>query len=221
TSQAARQRARAMQGSGQSAGEGGGRSMGGGITDAIGSLGGKAGPIAAVLGVAGLAAGAVFVKSLQAGMEAERSADLIQARLGLDEGTMAKIGTAAAQAYTSTFGESIQANMDTAAKAIQSGLLDPNANAKDTQQVIQQLSSVSELMGEEIPAVAKAAGQAIKTGLADSATEAMDLFAAANRNGLNISEDFIDTINEYGTQFRKLGLDGPEAVGLINQAVKN
>ncbi|WP_446224980.1 phage tail tape measure protein [Nocardia sp. IBHARD005] len=133
---------------------------------------------------------------------------------------MAKIGTAAANAYTGTFGESVQANMDAAGKAIQAGLLDPNANAKDTQQVIQQLSSVSELMGEEIPAVAKAAGQAIKTGLADNATEAMDLFAAANRNGLNISEDFLDTINEYGTQFRKLGLDGPEAVGLINQAVK-
>ncbi|MFD4438983.1 phage tail tape measure protein [Nocardia sp. NPDC058519] len=220
TSQIAPRLAQAMQGAGQSAGEVGGRSMGGGITDAIGSLGGKAGPIAAVLGVAGLAAGAVFVKSLTAGMEREKQADLIQARLGIDEASMKSIGSAAARAYTSNFGASIADNMETARNAIQSGLLSTDDTTQQTEAVISQITTIAELMGEETTAVSKAAGQAIKTGIAGSAVEAFDLFAAAERNGLNGSEDFLDTINEYGTQFRKLGLTGPEAVGLINQAVK-
>lgn len=212
---------RAFGAAGASAGASAGEAAGGGIGDKLKSMGGKGGPIMAAVGAVGLAAGALLMSSITSGMEREKAADLTQARLGVDDATMKKIGTAAANAYTSTFGESVEANMDTARRAIQAGLLNPDATAKETQEVIQQLSGISDLMGEEIPAVARAAGQAIKTGLAGDATDAMDLFAAAERNGLNVSEDFLDTITEYGTQFRKLGLDGPEAVGLINQAVKN
>ena len=42
----------------------------------------------------------------------------------------------------------------------------------------------------------------------------------ATQLGLNNSEDFLDTVNEYGTQFRKLGLTGAESIGLMSQAVK-
>nr|WP_246461583.1 phage tail tape measure protein [Nocardia transvalensis] len=132
---------------------------------------------------------------------------------------MQKIGESAGRAYVHTFGESVADNAETARIAIQSGLLDESATGQETQKVIEQLSGVSSLLGEEIPAVARAAGQAVKTGIAGDATEAFDLFTAAEQNGLNVSEDFLDTITEYGTQFRKLGLSGPEAVGLINQAL--
>ncbi|WP_159844929.1 phage tail tape measure protein [Nocardia sp. CY41] len=215
---------RALQQTGAQAGRTGGQSMGSGLGEGLRGLGGKAGPIGAALAaaasVAGISAGAILAKSIAAGMENERQTDLVQARLGVDEATMRKIGTAAGNAYGNVFGESIASNMDTARRAIQSGLLDPNATAQDTQRVIEQLTGISDLMGEEIPAVSRAAGQAIKTGLAGNAVEAFDLFAAAEKNGLNVSEDFLDTVTEYGTQFRKLGLSGPEAIGLINQAVK-
>ncbi|RYF54619.1 MAG: hypothetical protein EOO27_23235, partial [Comamonadaceae bacterium] len=52
-------------------------------------------------------------------------------------------------------------------------------------------------------------------------TEAFDLLVKAQQSGLNTSEDLLDTFDEYGTQFRKLGLEGPEALGLMSQAVKN
>ena len=207
---------------GQGAGQQGGEAAAGGIAD---SLQGKAGVIgqalSAVFAVAGVSAGGLFVKALQRGLEHEQAIDIAQARLGLDDDTMHKIGFASGQAYAGAFGESVEGNIDAARRAIQSGLLDPDATAQDTQRVIEQLTGISDLMGEEIPAVARAAGQAIRTGLAKDATEAFDLFATAERNGLNVSEDFLDTIIEYGTQFRKLGVTGPEAIGLINQAVKS
>lgn len=209
----------------RAAGEESGQQAAEGMGDRFANLlGGKAGiiggAVAAAFSLAGVTAAGLFVKALQSGMEREKVLDLTQARLGIDDATMGKIGLAAGQAYAGNFGESVASNIDAARRAIQGGLLDSSATAQETQQVIAQLTSVSDLMGEEIPAVARAAGQAIKTGIAGNATEAFDLFAAAERNGLNVSEDFLDTITEYGTQFRKLGLTGPEAVGLINQAVR-
>lgn len=211
----------AMGRAGQSGGQQGGEAAASGLADA---LGGKAGVIGAALGTAvtaaGFSAGGLLAKALMSGLEREQQLGVAQARLGLDDGAMHKIGFAAGQAYTNAFGESVGDNVDTARRAIQAGILDPNATAQDTQAVIEQLTGISDLMGEEIPATARAVGQAIKTGIAGNATEAFDLFATAERNGLNVSEDFLDTITEYGTQFRKLGLDGPDALGLINQAVK-
>ncbi|MFE3196267.1 phage tail tape measure protein [Nocardia sp. NPDC059240] len=218
-------RAASSGGTGRDAGEAVGGNIASGLGEKLsGMLGGKAGiiggAVAGAIGLVGLSVPGLFAAALQKGMDNQKSLDMTQARLGVDDATMAKIGTAAGRAYTSGFGESVGENLDTVRQAIQSGLLDEGASAQETQAVVAQLSTVSSLMGEEIPAVARAAGQAIKTGIAGTATEAFDLFTAAEQNGLNVSEDFLDTITEYGTQFRKLGLSGPEAVGLINQAVK-
>ena len=214
-------------GSGTKSGEQFGGNFLDGVKGKLGNLtgaGGKGGLIGGTIGaafsLAGLSAAGLFVAALQAGVQRQHALNLTQARLGVDDATMAKIGTAAGRAYVNTFGESVAQNADTARIAIQSGLLDPGATTQATQGVIEQLSGVSEIMGEEIPDVARAAGQAVKTGLADNATEAMDLFVASSRNGLNISHDLLDTVNEYGTQFRKLGIDGPEAMGLVNQAIQ-
>ncbi|AHH22108.1 hypothetical protein NONO_c73520 [Nocardia nova SH22a] len=213
------------------AGEGAGHEFGGsfmsGLGDKLGNLtgaGGKGGIIGATVGaafsLAALSIPGLFMASLQSGFERQKALDLTQAKLGVDDATMAKIGTAAGRAYVDTFGSSVVENADTARAAIQSGLLDPNASAQEMQGVIEQLSTVSQIMDEDIPSTARAAGQAVKTGMTKDAKGAMDLFVAASQNGLNVSEDFLDTVTEYGTQFRKLGIDGPEAVGLINQAVK-
>ncbi|RBO82066.1 phage tail tape measure protein [Nocardia puris] len=211
----------AMGQAGQQGGGAAGDAAGQGFADRIG---GKGGPIAqAIIGavtIAGIAAGGLLVKSMADAMGRERALDLTQAQLGVDDATMRRIGGAAARAYTDAFGESVEENVDTARRAIQSGLIDPHATGPEIQQVISQLNGVSDMLGEEVPAVARAAGQAIRTGMAQDAKGAMDLFAAAARNGLNVSEDFTDTIVEYGTQFRQLGLTGPEAIGLINQAVR-
>jgi hypothetical protein len=60
----------------------------------------------------------------------------------------------------------------------------------------------------------------MRTGFAKDFTEAADLIVAGSQSGLNVSEDWLDTVNEYSTQFRKLGITGPEALGLLSQAVK-
>jgi phage-related minor tail protein len=189
----------------------------------IAALGSKAGPVGLALAATaglGLLAGKVLADQVLAGMDQLQDQANIAAKLGLSPDQMKPIAQAAAEAYVGNFGESVAGNMDAARAAMQGGLLDPDATAAETQKIVEQLSTVAAVTGEDIPAAVRTAQQAVRTGLADSYTEAFDLIIRAQQKGLNVSDDLFDTINEYGTQFRKLGLDGAEAFGLIAQAVK-
>lgn len=194
-----------------------------GFTDTIGNLASSTGPIAgSLLGVAviGLTAGAALAAAIQEGMQQEQNQDLFQAQTGVTEAQARKFGLAAGESYADAFGESVEGNLSTAKAALASGLLDPAATQRDAEKMINSLDGVATIIGDEIPAVAKAAGQAIKTGFAVDAQDAFDLIVKGSQMGLNVSEDWLDTINEYGTQFRKLGLSGADGIGLMSQALK-
>ncbi|WP_032405184.1 phage tail tape measure protein [Rhodococcoides fascians] len=207
---------------GRSGGAGGGNFLAG-FTSKLGDLGGKGGPIAgALLGVAavGLVAGKALADAIAQGMEFDAMSDQLQAKLGVDEETMRTIAKASGAAYGNVFGESVAANMDTARRAIQNGLLDPSDSANDMQPVIEQLDTVASLLESDIPEVAEAAGKMVRSGFVDNAVAALDLLAAAEQNNLAITGDLLDTMGEYSIQFAKVGLDGPTALGLVSQAMQ-
>lgn len=193
-----------------------------GFADKLGSLASKTGPVAgSILGIAvlGLAAGAALASAIQDGMRAELNRDLFQAQTGITEAQARKFGRAAGESYADAFGESVVGNLDTAKAALAVGLLDPNATQRDAERMINSLDGVAAILGEDIPAVARSAGQAIKTGFAADSQDAFDLMVKGSQLGLNASEDWLDTINEYGIQFQKLGLTGADSIGLMSQAV--
>jgi hypothetical protein len=196
---------------GEQAGDTAGKGLSAGILGALIAL-----PVAgAVVGI-----GVAIGKSLMDGLQVEVRSDRLMAQTGLDAASTAIIARAAGEAYASNWGESLAANMDTARIAIQGGLLDPSGTAKDSQAIIASLSGVADILGEEIPAVSRSTSQLLRTGLAKDAAGAFDLLVKGTQSGLNVSEDLLDTVNEYGTQFSKLGLSGPAAFGLLSQAVK-
>ena len=205
----------------------GGKEAASGFVDGFGgpiaALGTKAGPIgialAATAGIA-LLAGKVLADNVLAGMDQLQGQANVAAKLGLTPEQVKPLAKAAAEAYAGNFGSSIEGNMDAARAAIQGGLLGPNASQGDIQKVVEQLATVAAVTGEDIPSSVRTAQQAIRTGLVGSYTEAFDLIVKSQQSGLNASGDLLDTINEYGTQFRKLGITGPEAMGLISQAVQ-
>lgn len=211
-------------GGAEEAGNGAGAGVVGGITSRIAAGGGPIGAaVAAALAVQvgiPLLAGQKIADLVFEGFDIRAQQAQTNATFGWNEAQAAAAGEAAAGAYVNAWGESTDENRRAAGIAIQSGLLDGNATAEQMQPVIEQLQIVSTLMGEEIPAVARAAGQMIKTGMVDSPAQAFDLLTAAQQNGLNISEDILDTMVEYGTQFRKVGIDGADAMGLISQAMR-
>ncbi len=199
---------------GDAAGEAAGSRLSGKIVAALATI-----PIAgAVVGV-GAAIGQTLASAIQDGLGVEKRQDRLQALTGITEGQAATLGRAAGEAYADTFGESIESNMETARIAVQQGLLDPNATARQAQQVISSLSGIADVLDDDVRPVSVAVTQLLKTGLVKTADEAFDLLATGAREGVNAQEDLLDTFTEYPSLFQRLGLSGAEALGLINQGL--
>ncbi|MGJ6124705.1 phage tail tape measure protein [Mycolicibacterium sp. Y3] len=183
-------------------------------------LAGKGGPIATALIGGATAAIAVIRPMIQDAMQLQADIKLNQAKLGISDAQMASTAKAAGDAWSANFGESIAANMDTATTAIQSGLLKATDGSGKQTEVIEGLQTIKSILGEDIPEVSRSASQLLRTGLASDAKQAFDIITAGQREGLNVSGDWLDTIDEYSTQLRKLGLTGADAIGLLRQGLE-
>ncbi|QSM90545.1 Gp22 [Mycobacteroides abscessus subsp. bolletii] len=211
--------------------------LGGGKLSSIGSAG--AGDVvsglmsgtgeARVAGVAlGAAAGAGVATAIVAamsgvitaigdGMASLRIKDLMQTRMGIDDATMHRVGDAAGRAYAAGFGESIQDNLKAIQFGMQGGLIGQDASEADIAKYAERIQTTSQVMDEDPKSVAKGARNLIRTGLVKDYTQALDLLTVAQQKGLNLSEDLLDTAEEYGTAWHGVGLSAQDAFGLMKQ----
>jgi hypothetical protein len=60
----------------------------------------------------------------------------------------------------------------------------------------------------------------IKTGMAKNADEALDILTKGFQDGANKADDLLEVMTEYGTQFRKFGISGQQATGMLSQGLK-
>lgn len=215
-SEAALKRLRRVSGeAGAEAGDEAGEEFGSNIVAALVSI-----PIAgAVIGI-GVAAGKALIEGLNDGLQQEVRYDRLQALTGISEADALRLGRAAGEAYTNNFGASIEANMDTARLALQFNLIDEESTTRSAQKVVQGLAGIADVLGEDVRPVATAVTTLLSSGVAKSADEAFDLLAAGAREGVNRSEDLLDTMTEYPVVLRRLGLSGEEMLGLLNQGLK-
>lgn len=187
------------------------------------ALGTRAGPVGialAGLAAVGYAAGSELVDQIEQGMAANRIQDVFQARLGLDDASARTAGQAAADSFTAGYGESVEANLQSTQVAMQGGLLPRDAGQGEIAQVNNGLQTIASTFNVDVQAAARAAGQLMRTGFAGNATQALDIVTSGFQRGLDMSGDWLDTLNEYSTQFRKLGLDGGDALGLLQQGLQ-
>ncbi|GAA4053849.1 phage tail tape measure protein [Agromyces indicus] len=196
------------------AGEDAGEEFGANIVAALATI-----PIAGAIVGVGAAAASALIDAFNDGLAQEARYDRLQALTGISEADALRLGRAAGEAYASNFGESIESNMDTARLALQFDLIDADTSTRSAQRVVESLAGIADVLGEDVRPVAAAVTQLLRTGLAKSADEAFDIIAAGARNGVNVSEDMLDTFTEYPALFARLGLSGAEALGLINQGL--
>jgi hypothetical protein len=185
-----------------------------GVGDLLGSL--KSLP---ALGV-GVALGGSLVAGFKSALDLEDARGVLQAQLGLTGPESEKAGKVAGDLYKQAYGESISDVNDVLKDLFQTGLAGIGDSENKIQGVAQSAFTLSKVMGEETLPITRAVAQMLKTGLASNAKEAFDILTRGQQLGLNKSEDLLDTFNEYGTQFRKLGLSGADALGLINQLLQ-
>ncbi len=171
-----------------------------------------------------LAAGGAIAIGIGAGiasaLEKEVGNDLLAAQLGASPAEAKKLGEAAGAVYSDGYGESV-ADANEALKGLwQQGLVPAGATADEMAHISKQAMDVATVLGDEVGPTSAAVGQMLKTGLAKNATEAFDILVKGTQEGANKSEDLLDTFNEYGVQFKGLGLDGKTAMGLLSQGLQ-
>ncbi|MEV8349065.1 phage tail tape measure protein [Streptomyces niveus] len=183
----------------------------------LGSFGGivKAG----IAGIA-VAGAAVFGSAFGKALEQNKSNARLAAQLGLNPKEAQRLGKVAGAVFSKGYGESIDQVNDSLRTLAQNGVVAVNAPRKEVEGLTKSALNLAEAFGADVGASARAAGQLIKTGMVKDAKGAFDLITAGFQSGADKSEDFLDTLNEYGTQFRDLGLNGAQAVGLLTQGLK-
>lgn len=202
--------------------DGGGGRGGGGRMSGIGASlveGLKAGALGLAAG-AGAAIGAALVSAIQTAIERADLLAALSVKVGAFGKESERLGGIAGELYADAYGESLGdvtealskviQNIDGAGKAGDSALKDMTASALTTAQV----------MDEDVGAVTRAVSQILRNELAPNAEAAFDVLIRGQQEGVNKSEDLLDTFNEYSTIFRDLGLSAEDALGLMAQGLQ-
>ncbi|MBD2760076.1 phage tail tape measure protein [Yimella sp. cx-573] len=211
---------------GQEAGEAAGEGMSNGITDRIQGIKDKiSGILSGDLGgtgmaAAGAAAGGLFITALWGALEQGNLKAKLTAQLGLTGPQSKAAGEAAGKLFAGGYGEGLEDIGEAITAVVRNidGMRDASSDA--LADIAGKASTLATVFGEDLTASTRAVSQMIRTGLVKDAGEAFDLLTTGMQNGANAAEDLSDTYIEYGTQFRKMGLDGKDALGLMSQGLQ-
>jgi len=220
--------ARELGQAGKEAGEELGSGLSEGLSEALGAIGGG-GPLGELLGSltsgkgamlgAGLALGGALIAGLQARWAELKVGALIAAQTGAAASEAGRLGSLAGDMYAAGFGESIE-DAGAAIAAVVGVLIPADAANDAIGRIASKVQTLGTVLGEEFGAISRSARTLLLNGMASSVGQALDMIAQANEQGLNIAGDLLDTIDEYSGQFARIGIEGPEAFGLLSQAMQ-
>lgn len=201
-------------------GEGIGTAAEGGASDVVGSLTDGMKSAGGGIAAAGIGIGMALIGGISETFENKKIAGMLAVQTGATSEEAGKLGRVAGDVFAGNFGDSMQDVADAMRSVLQNKLIDSSAAESDIKRLTELAMTASQVVGEETGKIARAARQMLVNGLAGSAEEALDIIVRASQDGLNVNEDLTDTIIEYSTKWRDLGVTGPEAMGLISQALK-
>lgn len=169
-----------------------------------------------------LAGGAALAGSIAAGLAGALNFSAanakLTAQLDLTASESASAGKVAGDLYAHNYGDSI-GNVNEAIKSVSQNISDSLDPAALKTLSAEALNTAS-VFDQDLGGVTKAVGQLLKTGLATDAQQAFDIVTKGLQGPANKADDLLDTFNEYGVQFHKLGIDGTQALGLLSQGLQ-
>lgn len=186
---------------------------------AAGGVEGALGGIAA--GAAGLAVGGLFMEGLSSAMELSSVEATLENGFGLAKEEAERAGRLSGEVFSAGFGESIQGVSDAMGSVI--GAMGKVGDFTDAElkEMTKSATVLETLFGMDIPEAANAAGALLKQGLVKDGTEAFDvLVKAAQTLPASMAADIPAIVTEYGTHFKRIGLDAATAFGMMGQFVK-
>lgn len=173
---------------------------------------------AAAAGIAtGVAAG--LGVGVAASLDMSAANDKLAAQLGVGPAEAAELSKVSADVYANAWGDSTE-TVNSAIKGVYQNIGDVSGAEGGLEGITTKALALSQTFDQEVGPTTAAVGQMLKTGLAKNADEAFDILTRGFQTGANKADDLLDTVNEYGTQWRKFGLDGQTAMGLLSQGLK-
>lgn len=163
------------------------------------------------------ASAAVGFGAITGAMNRESNKWNLKAKLGLNPAEAQAAGQLAGDLLADSFAGSLE-EANHAIAAVSRDLADMS-NPKEVDALTKRVLAFSSAFEMDATESVRAVSQMLRTGLARDAEHAFDILAAGMQSGANRGDDLVDTFEEYGTQFRKLGLDGEAAMGLMSQAI--
>jgi phage-related minor tail protein len=168
----------------------------------------------------GLAAGAALSAGLLAALDVGRATDKLAAQLGASGKYAASLGKIAGRLYANAYGESIGQVNEALKRVLQDGLLPEDATNAQIEGITAKVLDLSTAFDQELGGSTRAVSALMRNNLAGSASQALDIVTRGFQQGVDKSEDYVDTLNEYSPLFKRLGLDGAQATGLLSQGLK-
>jgi phage-related minor tail protein len=166
----------------------------------------------------GIAAAGFLVDSFNEGLDFSKTKNVLAARLGLVGPDAQRAGDAAGALWTNGFTDTAEEAAD-AVRSTVSGKLASINDGGAVQRIAGQLAGLSKTTGEDMDSISSAVSNMVKNGLVKNSQEGLDLVAQAFQKFGPYAGDVLDTIKEYSTQFKNLGIDGQTSMGLIQQMV--
>jgi hypothetical protein len=191
-----------------------GRKAGGGFAS------GFSGVATAGLLAAGVLAAAALTKGFTDALDQGAAQDKLGAQLGLPEAESKKLGAVAGKLYGEAYGDSLATVNEAIRGTLQQGLLPEDATNAQIESITAKVLDLSTAFDQDLNKTTAAAGTLIKTGLAEDGAEALDILTRGFQQGVDKQGDFLDTLTEYPTLFRNLGLTGKEATGILSQGLR-
>lgn len=171
---------------------------------------------------AGAAAGAGLGLAIGVGvadnLSVEAGLNKVAVQLGLSQADMKVAGQVAGAVYANNFGEDLPQINEAIAGVVKN--IGIEVGSVDLQPITEQVLTVTDAFDQDLGMTTAAVGQMIRTGMVKDAQEGLDVLTAGLQTPADKAGDLAETMNEYGTQFRKLGLDGKDAMGLLSQGLQ-
>lgn len=134
-----------------------------------------------------------------------------QAKVGDATGSMDEYKSVMDEVYKNNYGDSVMDIADAMGEVVaRLGEMDSSQLQKTTESAI----ALRDTFGYEVPESLRTVDTLMKNfGL--TADQAFDYIVKGQQEGLDFSGEFLDTINEYSVQFRKLGLDANDMFNIL------
>lgn len=167
---------------------------------------------------AGAGVGAAIGVGIVDNMSVEAGLNKVAAQLGLSQADMKTAGKIAGKVYANNFGEDLPQINEAVVGVVRN--MNIGMNDVDLQPVTEKVLTLVDVFDQDLGMTTAGIGQMIRTGMVKDAQEGLDVLTAGLQSPANKADDLMETMNEYGVQFEKLGLNGRDAMGLMSQGLQ-